>query len=80
METFERIRALAADVFGVPPSTLGPASSPDDVPGWDSLQHLTLVAIIEQELDVRLRDADAADAQTLGELTQAVVRARAEAA
>ncbi len=80
METFERIRALAADVFGVPPSSLGPSSSPDDVPGWDSLQHLTLVAVIEQELAVRLRDADAADAQTLGELTQAVVRARAEAA
>lgn len=79
-KTFERIRTLAADVFGVSETSLGPASSSDDVPGWDSLQHLTLVAVIEQELDVRLGDADAAEAQTLAALTQAVIRARAEAA
>lgn len=79
-QTFARIRTLAADVFGVPEASLGPSSSSDDVPGWDSLQHLTLVAVIEQELDVRLADGDAAEAQTLAALTQAVVRARAEAA
>lgn len=77
---FERIRALAADVLGVPEASLGPSSSSDDVPGWDSLQHLSLVAVIEQELDVRLADGDAAEAQTLAALTQAVIRARAEAA
>jgi acyl carrier protein len=44
-----RILAVAADVFQVPESSLGPASSPDTIESWDSLHHLSFVLALEQE-------------------------------
>ena len=40
---------MAADVFQVPESNLGLASSPDTIESWDSLHHLSFVLALEQE-------------------------------
>ena len=46
----DRIRRIAADVFGVSVESLVPASSPDSIESWDSLNHLNMVLALEQEL------------------------------
>jgi acyl carrier protein len=48
-----KVLAVATDVFQVPPSTLGPASSPDTIETWDSLHHLSFVVALEQEFNVQ---------------------------
>jgi acyl carrier protein len=48
-----RILTIAADVFEVPESRLGPASSPDTIETWDSLHHLSFVLALEQEFGVQ---------------------------
>ena len=48
-----KVIAVATDVFQVPPSTLGPASSPDTIDTWDSLHHLSFVLALEQEFNVQ---------------------------
>lgn len=50
--TFERVKQLAADLFGVPAETLTRESSPETVENWDSVQHLNLVLEIEQAFGV----------------------------
>jgi acyl carrier protein len=50
----KKVLAIAADVFQVPESSLGPASSPDTVETWDSLHHLGLVLALEQEFGVQI--------------------------
>ncbi len=50
---FDRVRAIAADVFKVPPSEITPQSTPETVANWDSVQHLNLVLALEQEFDLQ---------------------------
>lgn len=48
----ERVRQLAADVLGVPLSTLKPETGPDTVEDWDSVQHLNLTLELEQQFGI----------------------------
>jgi acyl carrier protein len=48
-----RVLRIAADVFAVPVDGLTPASSPDSIESWDSLNHLNMVLALEQELNIQ---------------------------
>jgi acyl carrier protein len=47
------IKGLFANVFKYD-GVLNPSTSRKDVPKWDSLQHVALVAAIEQQFDISL--------------------------
>lgn len=65
------IETIAA-VLRVSPSTLTDGSSPDDVPGWDSMKHLQVLLAVEDEFGVQF-PADAADTlQTVGAIVSAL--------
>jgi acyl carrier protein len=51
--TLDEVRQAAADVFQVPLDQLSGGSSRDDVPQWDSLNHVNLVIALEQTFDVQ---------------------------
>jgi acyl carrier protein len=53
-----RIRSILAEVFGLNPADVGPDTSTDTVPAWDSLQHLTVVLSLEEEFDVHFDDEE----------------------
>ena len=48
-----RVCGMVADLFQLPPETVGPGTSPDTVETWDSLQHLNLVLALEQEFQLQ---------------------------
>jgi acyl carrier protein len=50
---FERLRPIAAEVFGCLPEQITYESSPENVKTWDSLGHLNLVLALEQEFERR---------------------------
>jgi acyl carrier protein len=50
--TFEQVRGIASDVFGVPADTITAESSPKSIESWDSMQHLNLVLAIEERFGV----------------------------
>lgn len=50
----ERVLAIAADVFRVEASRISPASTPDSIETWDSLNHLSFVVALEQEFGVQI--------------------------
>ncbi len=39
---------IIADVLGVPPAQITPATTSADIEGWDSVQHLNLVLALEE--------------------------------
>lgn len=47
-----RVRAILAQVLGVPADRIGPGFSADSAPEWTSLNHLMLVSQVESEFDV----------------------------
>ncbi|HEY8004945.1 MAG TPA: acyl carrier protein [Phenylobacterium sp.] len=56
-----RLRQVMATVLGVPAASIGPDSSQDTIPGWDSLKHMNLVLALEQAFGVEVPDEDAAE-------------------
>lgn len=49
----EDILHIAADVFKTPVNTLAMDLTPADTPGWDSLNHLNLIAAVEQQYAIQ---------------------------
>ncbi|HEX2800439.1 MAG TPA: acyl carrier protein [Phenylobacterium sp.] len=55
------LKQVIATVLGVPADTVGPDTSTDTVPAWDSLKHMNLVLALEQAFGVEIPDEDAAN-------------------
>jgi long-chain acyl-CoA synthetase len=53
-----RVLRVAAASFKTEPGKLGLHSTPEDVPGWDSLAHMQLVGALEKEFGVQLHARD----------------------
>ena len=52
-EVEKRVRFIVADLFNLTPSMVETDSSPQQIAGWDSMQHLNLVLALEQEFGVQ---------------------------
>ena len=44
----------------------------DDVPGWDSMNHIFLVVEIERQLGIKFRTAEMEELKNVGELVQLI--------
>jgi len=62
----DRVTRLFADVLGVDEKSLSDASSPDNVPKWDSLAAMHLVAEIEEAFNIELSTREIMKMQTIG--------------
>ena len=68
----DRVIAVIAAVLKLPASALNDRSSPDDVPSWDSLQHLQIILALEEEFGLQFAPDDIDHLQTVGMLIAAV--------
>ena len=75
---FSKVLAVAADVFEVPESTLGAASSPDTIESWDSLHHLSFVVALEQEFGTQFSPEEIEQLLSI-ELATALVEEKSKA-
>jgi acyl carrier protein len=57
-ELESRLRSCFAAVFPALPEDRIPAASVETVPQWDSVAHITLVDMIQQEFQVRVDDSE----------------------
>jgi len=64
--TFEQVRDVASDIFGVPQDKISADSSPETIENWDSMQHLNLVLAIEEKFGVQLEPEDIEKMKTIG--------------
>ena len=54
----DRIYRVVSEVFGVPIEEVNGESSPDTIPNWDSLSHISLILSLEAEFGVSLSPED----------------------
>lgn len=71
----EQVVAVAARAFKVPMSTLKSGSTPEDTNGWDSLAHVSFVAALERQFNIRLTALDITSLKCLGDAERFVRRA-----
>jgi acyl carrier protein len=50
---FSRVASLMEDLFGVEAAAIRSESSPDTLPQWDSLKHMSLIAALEEEFGIQ---------------------------
>jgi acyl carrier protein len=72
--TFAEVRAVASDIFGVPPDQITAESSPETIENWDSMQHLNLVLAIEEKFGVQLEPEEIEQMKSIGAVVALVTR------
>ena len=67
MKTEEFLNALC-DVLGREPNTLSLDDTPESVESWDSLGHLSIIGVVDEELGVSVADQEMRDFKSIREL------------
>ena len=65
-EVVRQVTQIVADLFYVDPDELSPASSPETIEDWDSLQHLNLVLALEEVFGLEFTPDEIAEMKTIG--------------
>lgn len=71
-----RVFEIVARTFRVDVAVLSLTTTADDVDGWDSLAHATLLIRLEKAFDVDLDSDEASQAQDLGALIDVIRKAQ----
>ena len=74
MTVRNRVQAIFADVFDDPEFELREEMTAEDVPGWDSLNHINLIVGIEGEFDVQFDGEEIAALTCVGDLFELLAR------
>jgi acyl carrier protein len=53
-ENTVRVKQVIATLFNVDEASLTPASSTEDIPGWDSMGQLMLILELEQQFEIQI--------------------------
>ena len=71
-EVYSRLADVFRGVFYREVS-LADATTAADVPGWDSLNHITLIGTVEDEFDVKFSMKDVVGMKNVGELVDKII-------
>jgi acyl carrier protein len=77
--TFEQVRNIASDIFGVPADKITAQSSPETIENWDSMQHLNLVLAIEEKFGVQLEPENIEQMNNIGAVATLVEKLQSAA-
>ena len=51
-----KVKIIMASVFEISIDDINEHSSPDNIENWDSLRHMNLITVLEEEFNIRLND------------------------
>ena len=68
----DQLATIFRDVFDDPDLHLTPATTARDVPGWDSMNHITIVVAAERHFGVKFQTSEIETLQNVGELTRLI--------
>lgn len=77
---FAEVVGMIHDVLGDSGVELTPNTTAEEVPGWDSMAHITLIVEAECRFGVQFQIAEIEGLHNLGELVQAIESKRPRAA
>ncbi len=70
----DRLTEVFRATFGDETLTLDPGMTADDVAGWDSVSHITLIYAIEDEFGLKFSSRDLETLTCVGDLVETVKR------
>jgi acyl carrier protein len=79
--THDEILAQLTDIFRTvldnDTLVLTDATTAQDVPGWDSMNHITIVVEAERHFGIKVRTAEIEELRNVGDFVALIVRKRA---
>ena len=70
MNSLEKYNKIFMTVLGVPETALNDSFTFKDVPVWDSVAHLSLISMLEDEFDVQIDPEKTENIKTVGEAVE----------
>jgi len=74
LDLLPKLQAIFRDVLDDPKLVIGPASSGENVDGWDSLAHINLVSAIEAEFGISFALGELQELRNVGEMVDLMHR------
>jgi len=75
-EVYAGLTDVFRDLFGDPSIQLTPQTTATDIAGWDSFNHLNIVAGAEERFGVRLGTREVEGLRNVGDLAQLILKKR----
>ncbi len=73
-EIYDRLNVLFRDIIGEDDIVLKPDTTAEDIDGWDSVTHVSLIVAIETEFHVKFRNDEMEELKNVGEMVQLIQR------
>lgn len=74
-QIFSELIEIFRELFGNPTLTLTDDTTAKDVPGWDSLMHITLLSEVEEHFGMRFSMKDVIGMKNVGEMVTLIEEA-----
>lgn len=71
-EIYERLNEVFRDFFDDDEIELTPETTAEDIEDWDSLNHITLMAAVEEEFGVRFTMGQVSGMKNVGEMAEII--------
>jgi acyl carrier protein len=71
-DLYAALADVMRDVFDNDDIVIGPETTAQDVPGWDSQAHITLIVAAEQRFGVRFRTAEFESLRNVGDFVNLI--------
>lgn len=71
-EIFEKLNEVFADVFDDDSIVVTDATTADDIEDWDSLEHINLIAAVEQEFGIKFNMGQIVTMKNVGEMVNII--------
>ena len=71
-EIFEKLNEVFRDVFDDESIIVTDATTADDIEAWDSLEHINLIAAVEQEFGIKFNMGQVVSMKNVGEMADII--------
>jgi acyl carrier protein len=76
-DVHDQLEEIARSTFDLDGLVLTDATTANDVPGWDSLAHVTFMYSVEEQFSVRFSDDEFAGFENIGALKRMITEKQA---
>jgi acyl carrier protein len=71
-DIYNELTQIFDELFDLDDVALGPATTADDVDGWDSLNHIRLILAVQKKFGVQFSSGEIGDLKNVGDLVQLI--------
>ena len=71
-DILQKLTTIFRDIFDQPSILVTAGTTAEDVPGWDSVNHITLIVETETTFGVKFRTTEIEELKNVGDLVQLI--------